>query len=75
MTLSIAVQGRQLIAEIKDDGCGFTPKAPDEARSKGLGGNGLPNMRERAQQLGGRLEIASSPGAGTRLTLQVPVKR
>jgi len=74
VSLSIAVQGRQLIVEIKDDGCGFTPKEPDEARSKGLGGNGLPNMRERAQQLGGRLEIASSPGAGTRLTLQVPIK-
>jgi signal transduction histidine kinase/ligand-binding sensor domain-containing protein len=74
VSLSINVEGRQLIAEIKDDGCGFTPKEPDDARSKGRGGNGLPNMRERAAQLGGRLEIASSPGAGTLLTLRMPIK-
>jgi signal transduction histidine kinase/ligand-binding sensor domain-containing protein len=74
VSVSINVEGRQLIAEIKDDGCGFTPKEPDDARSEGRGGNGLPNMRERATQLGGRLDIASSPGAGTRLKLQVPIK-
>lgn len=74
VSLSIRTEGRQLIGEIQDDGCGFTPKAPDEARSQGRGGNGLPNMRERAEQLGGRLDIISSPGAGTRLTLQVPIK-
>jgi signal transduction histidine kinase/ligand-binding sensor domain-containing protein len=74
VSLSIKVEGRQLIGEIKDNGCGFTPKQPDEARSKGRGGNGLPNMRGRAEQLGGRLEIASSPGAGTRLTLKMPIK-
>jgi ligand-binding sensor domain-containing protein/two-component sensor histidine kinase len=73
VSLSIKVEGRQLIGEINDNGCGFTPKQPDEARAKGRGGNGLPNMRARAEQLGGRLEIASSPGAGTRLTLKVPV--
>jgi signal transduction histidine kinase len=53
VSLSIAVAGRQLIGEIKDDGCGFLPKEPDEERSKGRGGNGLPNMRERAAQLKG----------------------
>ena len=74
VSLSIKLEGRQLIGQINDDGCGFTPREPDEARSKGRGGNGLPNMRARAAQLGGRLEIASSPGAGTRLTLQMPIK-
>jgi ligand-binding sensor domain-containing protein/signal transduction histidine kinase len=74
VSLSIAVRGRQLIGEIKDDGCGFTPQGPSAERSKGRGGNGLPNMSTRAEQLGGRLEIASSPGSGTRLTLRVPLK-
>jgi signal transduction histidine kinase/ligand-binding sensor domain-containing protein len=74
VSLSIEREGRQLIGEIKDDGCGFTPEQPDEQRSKGRGGNGLPNMRERTRQLGGRLEIASSPGTGTRLTLKVPIR-
>ncbi len=70
--LSIRLEGRQLIGEIKDDGCGFLPKDPAAERSKGLGGNGLPNMLERAGQLGGRLEIVSAPGAGTTLTLRMP---
>ncbi|HUQ33557.1 MAG TPA: ATP-binding protein, partial [Pyrinomonadaceae bacterium] len=74
VSLSIAVEGRQLAGEIRDDGCGFTPQEASASRSKGRGGNGLPNMRERAEQLGGRLEIVSSPGAGTRLTLRVPLK-
>jgi signal transduction histidine kinase len=74
VSLSIKVEGRQLIGEITDDGCGFTPQEPSESHSKGLGGNGLPNMRERAAQLGGRLEIASSPGAGTKLTFRAPIK-
>jgi signal transduction histidine kinase len=74
VSLSINVAGRELTGEINDDGCGFTPKQPEEARSQGRGGNGLPNMRSRAEQLGGRLEIVSSAGAGTRLTLKVPVR-
>jgi signal transduction histidine kinase/streptogramin lyase len=74
VSVSINIEGRQLIAEIKDDGCGFTPEHPNAARAKGRGGNGLPNMRERAAQMGGRLDIASSPGAGTLLKLQVPIK-
>lgn len=74
VSLKIMVQGQQLVGEIKDDGCGFSPQAPSEDRSQGRGGNGLPNMRERAAQLRGRLEIASAPGAGTTILLKVPMK-
>ncbi len=74
VSLSIRIEGPNLVGEINDDGCGFTPQEPAESRSKGLGGNGLPNMRERAAQLRGRLEIASSPNAGTRVTLKMPIK-
>jgi signal transduction histidine kinase len=54
--------------EIQDDGAGFEPSA---ARTRG--GMGLPGMEERAQKLGGRLEIQSTPGKGTRVILQVPM--
>lgn len=74
VSLSIGIEGRQLVGEIKDDGCGFLPKEPDEERSKGRGGNGLPNMRERASQVGGRLEIVSAPGTGTKVTFRSPMK-
>ncbi len=48
-----------LSLEIMDDGKGFDP---DQVQSGGLG---LQNMRERAQLLGGILDIRSNPGEGT----------
>jgi ligand-binding sensor domain-containing protein/two-component sensor histidine kinase len=35
-------------------------------------GNGLINMRKRAEEIGGKLEISSTPGAGTTVTLKLP---
>jgi signal transduction histidine kinase len=74
VSLSIKVEGRQLVGEIRDDGCGFVPRASDALRSRESGGNGLPNMQSRAEQLGGRLEITSAPGEGTHLVLRAPIK-
>jgi two-component system sensor histidine kinase UhpB len=51
---------------IRDDGVGFDPIA---AR---VGGLGLEGMAERARIVGGELDLRSSPGAGTELTLRVP---
>jgi signal transduction histidine kinase len=38
-------------------------------------GDGLRNMRERASGLGGKLQIASAKGKGTRLRITFPVSR
>jgi len=54
-------------AVIEDDGRGF---GPGERTGEGLG---LVGMRERVVLLGGRLEIESSPGAGTTLVVEVPL--
>ncbi len=54
--------------EIQDDGVGFEP----ETAAQG-GGMGLGNMRERARQLGGELQIDARPDMGTRVCLRVPV--
>lgn len=56
-------EGRQYIMEITDDGKGFDTKAQTF-------GNGLRNMKRRAEELGGSLEIESS-SAGTTVTLKV----
>ena len=53
--------------EVADDGSGFDPDLA-EVRAKHLG---LTSMEERARELGGRLQIRSSPGAGTTVTLEV----
>jgi signal transduction histidine kinase len=60
--------GAPLEVEVSDDGIGFDP-ARTELRSRHLG---LTSMEERARELGGRLEILSSPGAGTTVRLEVP---
>ena len=56
-----------MTVEVSDDGIGFDP-AGAELRSRHLG---LTSMEERARELGGRLEIRSSPGRGTTVSLEV----
>jgi len=53
---------------VRDDGLGFDPTDPGR-RSRRLG---LTSMEERAQRLGGALEIRSAPGAGTTIRLEAP---
>jgi signal transduction histidine kinase len=55
---------------VNDDGRGFDPE--DRLAEDGDRGFGLFSIRERVQHLGGRVEIDSSPGAGTRVTLAMP---
>ena len=54
---------------IEDDGKGFEPERAAEG-----GGVGLLGMRERVQLLDGTLSVESSPGAGTTLVLDLPVR-
>ena len=57
---------KQFQFRVQDNGVGFKP----EARSAG---NGLKNLKRRAQEIGGKLEIVSSPGHGTTVTLTAPI--
>ena len=59
--------GDEVVVEIADDGRGFDPGAV-----AGDGHLGLITMRERARDLGGRLDVRSRPGHGTRVILRVP---
>ena len=53
---------------IVDDGVGFDV---EKAWGKGIG---LISMRERLESIGGRLDVRSKPGAGTRLEVTVPLR-
>jgi two-component system sensor histidine kinase UhpB len=55
----------QVQFEIRDDGVGFDPRGARAAGRWGLGG-----MRERAEAIGGRLRIESSPGSGARVIVE-----
>ena len=50
---------------VKDDGRGFDAATTPE-------GNGIKNMRERAEELGGSFGLHSSPGAGATVVVQIP---
>jgi signal transduction histidine kinase len=60
---------RLLRLRIRDDGKGIDPKLLDAGRE---GHWGLAGMRERAEQIGARLDIWSETGAGTEVELRVP---
>lgn len=53
--------------ELTDDGQGF------DSEGKFPGHLGLRSMRERAEHLGGSLEISSTPGEGTRIRVRIPL--
>jgi signal transduction histidine kinase len=60
---------RVLRLRIRDDGKGIDPKLLETGRD---GHWGLPGMRERAEQIGARLDIWSEVGAGTEVDLRIP---
>ena len=62
----------EVVVEIEDWGRGISPERLLVAESGALG-VGIAGMRERVEQLGGKLTISSNPGSGTRIRLVVPV--
>ncbi len=58
ISLKVELSGKNLVMQLVDDGNGFVI---DEARD----GNGLRNMKERAERIKGTLTVGSSPGEGT----------
>jgi signal transduction histidine kinase/ligand-binding sensor domain-containing protein len=68
--VELAMEGRSLRLGVKDDGQGFEPAGTFSL----IGGHfGIVGMRERAQRLGGRFSLSSSPGSGTEVEVSVPL--
>jgi PAS domain S-box-containing protein len=61
----LSYKARELRLELRDDGDGFKVKDRHD-------GVGLLGMRERVEQMGGELEIKSSRGKGTKITVLLP---
>ena len=60
------------VVQISDDGRGFNAqRVSDESVARGS--LGMTNMRERAERINGSLQVDSEPGAGTTVTLIVPL--
>ena len=68
LSVSADVVDGEVVVELADNGVGFDASAGPQV------GRGLENVRERADALEAALTIDSSPGAGTRVRLQVPLR-
>jgi len=66
--VSLGVRDGALELSVQDDGCGFDPEVSPQPGSFGLVG-----MGERARLAGGVLELSTRPGAGTRVSVRLPL--
>lgn len=71
VTLHTWTENGDYLIEISDDGVGFdTAKAPEE------GSVGMKNVRFRLEHMvGGTMEVTSTPGLGTTVTIRIPGKQ
>jgi signal transduction histidine kinase len=69
VALRLTCGDTDLMLEVQDDGTGF------DASASYPGHLGLQSMRERAERLGGSLQITSTPGQGARIRATLPLHR
>jgi signal transduction histidine kinase len=67
---ALEIDGDRLVAVVRDKGPGFVPGEVQVVAGRHVG---LRLLRERVRLAGGSLEVDSAPGAGTTLTLRLPV--
>jgi signal transduction histidine kinase len=70
--VEITDQEGHMVIRVIDEGHGFDV-AQLEDRIEQEGGFGLFSVRERIALFGGRMEIDSAPGQGTRVTIYTPI--
>lgn len=71
--VSLIVRAGEVQLKIHDDGRGFDALQVSRQAAEQPGGWGLVGIRERATLLGGRCEIETAPGCGTRLRITAPL--
>jgi len=74
LTIDSSRNGGELVLVIRDNGVGFDPSKIEQHQSTGER-LGLLAMRERAELLGGKMEIDSRQGDGTTIIIRLPVEK
>jgi signal transduction histidine kinase len=69
MSVRARLEGDLVAVCVADEGPGFRPDPAIEQAHLGLA-----NCRERAELLGGRLDVESAPGAGARVWIRLPLR-
>jgi signal transduction histidine kinase len=73
VTVRLAEDGVSAMVQVDDDGVGFEPTGSPAGADGATGGFGLAGMRGRVLDAGGDVDVVSAPGAGTRVTVRVPL--
>ena len=73
VAVALRSAGGVIIAEIRDEGCGFELRDPGATPDDDHVGVGLAGMRARAELVGGSLTVQTSPGKGTTVRATVPM--
>jgi signal transduction histidine kinase len=68
--VTLQFDARRVQLSVRDDGRGFHHQTESNAESAHFG---LVGMRERAEQVGGTLDIHSGPNEGTEVVVEVPI--
>ncbi|MER8260681.1 sensor histidine kinase [Streptomyces albidoflavus] len=67
LVISVDITPSDIQATVEDDGCGYVPRRQAD-------GIGMLCMKERADQLGGRILVDSQLGSGTTISLSLPLE-
>ena len=72
ISVLLQIRDHQLLVIVEDNGCGFDVQEVfgEEASQSKLG---LYGMQERAELIGGDLDIETQPGEGTSIYLRMPL--
>jgi signal transduction histidine kinase len=68
VTVTVGTVDGSVRLTVADDGHGFDVSSAEQ-------GAGLTNMRDRIDAAGGRLDLTSTPGVGTRVDVHVPQRQ
>ena len=70
VTVTLSLQEGNIVLKVSDNGIGFKLNGSRQAAGRGCG---LGNMRQRAESVGGSIAVNSTPGAGTTVSVHVPL--
>lgn len=74
--ITLEHQNSHIRGVVEDDGEGFDMSNIRAGESDSMGrGLGLMGMQERASLVGGSVQVTSHPGQGTKITVEIPLKR
>lgn len=72
VNVTLSYMADLVILDVEDDGVGFSPVPANGVPATEAGGFGLSAMQQRAEQLGGTVQVESAPDQGTTLVIEIP---